>query len=170
MRSARRLCAACPRRDAGADQQHRAHTSASLNVNSSVGRGAAAVDLNTVPTAALDRIEVLRDGASAQYGSDAIAGVINLRLRQARSGGSVSVTHGFYDTDVVTSRDSHHVTGEPATTIDAWKGIGFGSDGYLTLSGQISIAPRPTGRTCRPQPRPSRPRGRPCGGASANLT
>jgi len=116
----------------------RAHTSASLNINSTVGRGAAAVDLNTIPTAALDRVEVLRDGASAQYGSDAIAGVINLRLRQASSGGSVSLTHGFYDTNVETSRDDRHVTGEPVTTLDAWKGLGFGSDGYLTLSGQIT--------------------------------
>ena len=65
----------------------RAHTSALLNINGSVGRGSAATDLNTIPTVALDRIEVLRDGASAQYGSDAIAGVVNLRLREARSGG-----------------------------------------------------------------------------------
>ena len=106
----------------------RGHSSASLNINSSVGRGAAAVDLNTIPTAALDRVEVLRDGASALYGSDAIAGVINLRLRQARTGGSLTVTHGIYDTDVNTSRDSRHVTGEPTSTIDAWKGIGFGSE------------------------------------------
>ena len=62
----------------------RAHPSALLNINGSVGRGAAAVDLNTIPVAALQSIEVLRDGASALYGSDAIAGVINLRLRQAR--------------------------------------------------------------------------------------
>jgi iron complex outermembrane receptor protein len=59
----------------------RGHTSAYLNTNGVVGRGSAAVDLNTVPTMALDRIEVLRGGASAQYGSDAIAGVVNLRLR-----------------------------------------------------------------------------------------
>ena len=51
----------------------RAHPSALLNINSSMGRGAAAVDLNTVPTAALESVEVLRDGASALYGSDAIA-------------------------------------------------------------------------------------------------
>jgi iron complex outermembrane receptor protein len=114
----------------------RAHPSASLNVNSSVGRGSAAVDLNTVPTAALDRIEVLRDGASAQYGSDAIAGVINLRLRQARSGGSVSVTHGLFDTNVHTAIDDRHVTGEPTTTVQGWQGLGFGSDGYLTVSGE----------------------------------
>ena len=90
----------------------RAHPAATLNTNGTVGRGSAAVDLNTVPTAALDRVEVLRDGASAQYGSDAIAGVINLRLRQARSGGGFSVTHGFYETDVDTARDSRHVSGE----------------------------------------------------------
>ena len=127
----------------------RAHPSASLNVNSSVGRGSAAVDLNTVPTAALDRIEVLRDGASAQYGSDAIAGVINLRLRQASSGGSISVTHGIYDTDVDTATDSRHVTGEPTTTIQGWKGFGFGSDGYLTLSGEFTHR-SPTGRSDAP--------------------
>lgn len=114
----------------------RAHPAATLNTNGTVGRGSAAVDLNTVPTAALDRVEVLRDGASAQYGSDAIAGVINLRLRQARSGGGISVTHGFYETDVDTARDSRHVSGEPVTTVQGWQGFGFGSDGYLTVSGE----------------------------------
>jgi iron complex outermembrane receptor protein len=134
----------------------RAHPSASLNINSSVGRGSSAVDLNTVPTDALDRVEVLRDGASALYGSDAIAGVINLRLRQARSGGSLSLTHGIYDTDVVTSRDSHHVTGEPVTTVDAWKGLGFGSDGYLTVSGQYLVR-QPTNRSDLPTPAAGKP-------------
>lgn len=127
----------------------RAHPSASLNVNSSVGRGSAAVDLNSVPTAALERIEVLRDGASAQYGSDAIAGVINLRLRQARSGGSVSMTHGIYDTDVDTATDHRHVSGEPTTTLQGWQGLGFGSDGYLTLSEEF-MHREPTGRSDAP--------------------
>ncbi len=127
----------------------RAHPSASLNINSSVGRGSSSVDLNTVPTAALDRVEVLRDGASALYGSDAIAGVINLRLRQARSGGSVTLTHGFYDTDVNTSRDSRHVTGEATTTLEGWKGLGFGSDGYVTISGEI-LHREPTNRSDAP--------------------
>ena len=81
----------------------RGHTSALLNTNGTVGRGSAAVDLNTIPTVALDRIEVLRDGASAQYGSDAIAGVVNLRLRKARSGGGAQVTYGLYDTEVKTA-------------------------------------------------------------------
>jgi iron complex outermembrane receptor protein len=59
----------------------RFHASALVNLNGSVGRGSAAVDLNAVPSFALNGAEVLRDGAAAQYGSDAIAGVINLPLR-----------------------------------------------------------------------------------------
>ena len=114
----------------------RAHTSALLNTNGSVGRGSAAVDLNTVPTVALDTIEVLRDGASAQYGSDAIAGVINLRLRQARSGGAATLNYGFYDTDVDTALGHRHVNGEHSFTASAWQGFGFGDDGYVTVSGE----------------------------------
>ena len=123
----------------------RGHTSSLLNTNGSVGRGSAAVDLNTVPTVALDRIEVLRDGASAQYGSDAIAGVVNLRLREARSGGGAQVTYGFYDTQVDTANNSRHVTGENAVTASAWQGIGFGRDGFLTVSGEYTKR-QPTNR------------------------
>ncbi|WP_267394486.1 TonB-dependent receptor [Sphingomonas sp. GC_Shp_1] len=116
----------------------RGHTSALLNVGGSVGRGSAAVDLNTIPATALDRIEVLRDGASAQYGSDAIAGVINLRLREARSGGGAQVTYGFYNTDIDTANGDRRTTGEPTTTVSAWQGLGFGRDGFLTLSGEYT--------------------------------
>ncbi len=123
----------------------RGHTSALLNTNGTVGRGSAAVDLNTIPTVALDRIEVLRDGASAQYGSDAIAGVVNLRLRQARAGGGAQVTYGFYDTDVQTANDRRHVTGENAVTASVWQGVGFGDDGYLTVSGEYTNR-QPTNR------------------------
>ena len=123
----------------------RGHTSALLNVNGSVGRGSAAVDLNTIPTVALDRIEVLRDGASAQYGSDAIAGVINLRLREAREGGGVSATYGIYATDVDPERGGRSVTGEPTLTVSGWQGIGFGNDGFLTLSGEY-VDRKPTSR------------------------
>ena len=70
----------------------RRHQSSLVNVNGSVGRGSAAVDLNAIPNVAIERVEVLRDGASALYGSDAIAGVINIRLREAREGGG---SHGF---------------------------------------------------------------------------
>ncbi len=123
----------------------RGHTSALLNTNGTVGRGSAAVDLNTIPTVALDRIEVLRDGASAQYGSDAIAGVVNLRLREARSGGGAQVNYGFYDTQVDTANNRRHVTGEHAVTASAWQGIGFGSDGFLTVSGEY-MKRQPTNR------------------------
>ncbi|MBK1895216.1 TonB-dependent receptor plug domain-containing protein [Chryseobacterium paridis] len=60
----------------------RRHTSALVNVNGTPGRGTVGTDLNAVPSFAINRIEVLRDGASAQYGSDAIAGVINLGLKR----------------------------------------------------------------------------------------
>ncbi len=64
----------------------RQHTTALVNVNSTVGRGSVGYDLNAIPAAAVERIEVLRDGAAAQYGSDAIAGVINLALKRNDSG------------------------------------------------------------------------------------
>src|SRR5690606_26615415 len=59
----------------------RRHVSALLNVNGSIGRGSSAVDLNAIPVSAISRVEVLRDGGSAQYGSDAIAGVVNIVLK-----------------------------------------------------------------------------------------
>ncbi|MBN8808390.1 MAG: TonB-dependent receptor [Sphingomonas sp.] len=75
----------------------RRHQAALINLNGSVGRGATQVDLNEIPPIAIDRVEVLRDGASSQYGSDAIAGVINIQLSKA-VGVSGSVTYGKYDT------------------------------------------------------------------------
>ncbi|EZP52230.1 TonB-dependent receptor plug domain-containing protein [Sphingomonas sp. RIT328] len=123
----------------------RGHASSLVNTNGSIGRGSAAVDLNTVPTAALDRIEVLRDGASAQYGSDAIAGVVNLRLREARSGGGASVTYGFYDTQIDTANNRRNVKGEHAVTASGWQGIGFGDDGFITVSGEYTKR-QPTNR------------------------
>src|SRR5438093_5144927 len=59
----------------------RRHASALVNVNNTVGRGSAGADLNTIPASAIDSVELLRDGAAAQYGSDAIAGVLNLVLK-----------------------------------------------------------------------------------------
>jgi iron complex outermembrane recepter protein len=61
----------------------RRHGSALINVNGSIGRGSGMVDLNAIPASAIERIEILRDGAAAQYGSDAIAGVINIILKEA---------------------------------------------------------------------------------------
>ena len=123
----------------------RGHPSALLNVNGSVGRGSAAVDLNTIPTQALESIEVLRDGASALYGSDAIAGVVNLRLRQQRSGGGASVTFGGYDTEIDTARDHRHVTDGGTTTASVWQNVPIGSEGYLDLTGEF-VNRNPTSR------------------------
>ncbi len=61
----------------------RLHTSALVHLNNSIGRGSQAVDLQTLPVAAVEKVEVLRDGAAAQYGSDAIAGIINIVLKSA---------------------------------------------------------------------------------------
>jgi len=76
----------------------RRHVSALLNINGTIGRGSAAVDMNLIPTLAIERIEVLRDGASSQYGSDAIAGVINVRLKRADNGGRATASYGKYIT------------------------------------------------------------------------
>jgi iron complex outermembrane receptor protein len=59
----------------------RRHTSALVHVNNSIGRGSTGVDLNAIPASAIEKVEILRDGAAAQYGSDAISGVINLGLK-----------------------------------------------------------------------------------------
>ncbi|OAX57737.1 TonB-dependent receptor plug domain-containing protein [Xanthomonas graminis] len=106
----------------------RRHTSAQINVNGSIGRGASAVDINAIPIAAIERVEVLRDGASAQYGSDAIAGVINIVLKGASEGGSLAINHGQYS------------AGDGAKSqLSGDTGIGFGDGrGSLHVAGQIS--------------------------------
>jgi len=86
----------------------RRHTAALLNINGTVGRGSAAVDMNSIPALAIERIEVLRDGASSQYGSDAIAGVINIRLKTASDSGKAVASFGKY---VTTLDDVQRVTG-----------------------------------------------------------
>ncbi len=83
----------------------RRHVTALLNVNGSVGRGAAAVDLNAIPALAIERIEVLRDGASSQYGSDAIAGVINVQLKKGANGGKAQMSYGKYLTQLTNVRE-----------------------------------------------------------------
>ena len=72
----------------------RRHKSALLHVNTSVGRGTAGTDFNAIPSSAIERIEVLRDGAAAQYGSDAIAGVINIVLKDDVDTGDADIYWG----------------------------------------------------------------------------
>ncbi len=72
----------------------RRHTSAVVNLESKIGKGTTPVDFNSIPLNAIKRIEVLRDGAGAQYGSDAIAGVINIILDDATTGSEASISYG----------------------------------------------------------------------------
>ncbi|HVY88512.1 MAG TPA: TonB-dependent receptor, partial [Hyphomonadaceae bacterium] len=135
----------------------RRHATALVNLNGSVGRGSAAADLNAIPTSAIGSIEVLRDGASAQYGSDAIAGVINLRLREAHEGGGLTFTYGERDTDVEakqvappanatwTVNSKRHVNDGETATAGAWAGFSLGENGFLTLSAELK-AQDPTSR------------------------
>lgn len=78
----------------------RRHQSSLVNVFGTRGRGNSGTDLNAIPVSAIKRIEVLRDGSSAQYGSDAIAGVINIVLKGKTDGLSGGITYGTYSTAI----------------------------------------------------------------------
>ncbi len=103
----------------------RRHNSALLHVNVSVGRGTAGTDMNAIPLAAIERIEVLRDGAAAQYGSDAIAGVINIVLKN---------TPG---TELETSWGRTYAGDGATYTFSAHHGFAFGEGGFLNLTYQL---------------------------------
>ncbi|HEX8569385.1 MAG TPA: TonB-dependent receptor [Caulobacteraceae bacterium] len=138
----------------------RRHASALVNVNGSIGRGSAAVDLNAIPVAAIERVEVLREGASAQYGSDAIAGVINLRLREAREGGSATLQLGQYYTHPETARipQGRDERDGRTVTVSGWQGLPLGAEGFLTVSAEY-LDREPTSRgdlDPRLAPRPAR--------------
>jgi len=77
----------------------RRHTSSLINVFGTRGRGNTGTDLNAIPATAIKRIEILRDGAAAQYGSDAIAGVINIVLKDNTDKFSGSISYGTYNTN-----------------------------------------------------------------------
>ena len=73
----------------------RRHPGALVHVNGSIGRGSTGVDLNAIPASAIQRIEILRDGAAAQYGSDAIAGVINIVLKSGQNPTTLTAKAGM---------------------------------------------------------------------------
>jgi iron complex outermembrane receptor protein len=102
----------------------RRHTTGNLAVDGgSPYQGSATTDLSFIPVGAIDHIEVLQDGAAAQYGSDAIAGVVNIILKDADHGGSISATGGQY------------YEGDGAT--GAWslnKGFGIGDKGFADVT------------------------------------
>jgi iron complex outermembrane receptor protein len=90
------------------------------------GNGAHAPDVGMIPSIALKRVEVLRDGAAAQYGSDAIAGVINFVTKDASDGGVVEVKYG------------QHYEGESSMQLAINKGLELGDDGFLNFSLEYS--------------------------------
>ena len=73
----------------------RKNLSSLVYVQTSPGRGETGSDISAIPTDAIERVEILRDGASAQYGSDAIAGVMNIILKKSTNGGSVTARSGL---------------------------------------------------------------------------
>jgi iron complex outermembrane receptor protein len=101
----------------------RRHQASLIHINTSVGRGTAGTDMNAIPAASIKRIEVLRDGAAAQYGSDAIAGVINIILKDADQGGRAYLSYGEYDED----------DGE-TYNLDLNGGVPLGDGGFLNMT------------------------------------
>ena len=104
----------------------RRHKSSLVNTLQTAGNGAAGTDLNAIPTAAIEQIEVLRNGASAQYGSDAIAGVINVQLKEDTDQLTTSVTTGIRE-----EGDGELVQ------VEANYGFGLGEDGFVNVTGLL---------------------------------
>ncbi|HSQ31951.1 MAG TPA: TonB-dependent receptor, partial [Gemmatimonadaceae bacterium] len=117
----------------------RRHLSAVVNINGFVGRGSEAVDLNAIPASMIDHIEILRDGAAAQYGSDAIAGVINIVLK-SNAPGDITAQVGEYNTKQPPAgnwkSDVTHHDGK-LFAMNADRGWGFGQNGYVFIGGEI---------------------------------
>jgi iron complex outermembrane receptor protein len=110
----------------------RRHASSLINLFGSRGRGNTGTDLDAIPVSAIERIEVLRDGASAQYGSDAIAGVINIVLKSNVDEFAGSVSTGAHAAKLRTDRS---FDGEEVA-LGGNYGIRVGDDGYLNMTAE----------------------------------
>jgi iron complex outermembrane receptor protein len=125
----------------------RRHSTAFVSVFGTRGRGNSGVDLSSIPTAAIDRIEILRDGASAQYGSDAIAGVMNIVLKKNVGVFTANIGYsGYYDPAFNTSKSvlaAYYPHGSTidgnGITIDANYGLPIGKNGgFISLTGDYA--------------------------------
>ncbi len=115
----------------------RRHKSSLVNVNGTVGTGSVATDLNAIPASSIARIEILRDGAAAQYGSDAVAGVINLVLKKATNELTLNVNSGANFSQHSEKYDEGGVDGEKFQ-IDANYGLDLGKNGgYINFTGSL---------------------------------
>lgn len=101
----------------------RRHSQAQINIQQTVGRGSSGTDINSIPTSAIERIEVLRDGAAAQYGSDAIAGVINIILKSQTETTDLGLHWG-------TTKENDG----DSTTLSANTGFEIGNGGFVNLT------------------------------------
>lgn len=104
----------------------RLHSSALLHVNDTIGRGTSGVNLNTIAVASIDHIEILRDGAAAQYGSDAIAGVINIILKNGEYANAVSSKVG-----------ANLDGGGESVQADLFTSIPLEYDGYVNITADV---------------------------------
>lgn len=123
----------------------RRYTSALVNVNGTIGRGSTGVDLNAIPSSAIERIEILRDGAAAQYGSDAIAGVINIILKTdptTEIGGQIGSSYtklkpknANFAPNLAKLEDDRLTDGD-VVEWDVNTGLNFSGGGFVHLTGQ----------------------------------
>jgi iron complex outermembrane receptor protein len=105
----------------------RRHSTATISLNPGPQQGSTGVDVDLIPVSAVDHVEILRDGAAAQYGSDAIAGVINIILKSDTKGGSIETSTGqTYQGDGLHQDESAHY------------GLALGAGGFLDLSAEVS--------------------------------
>jgi iron complex outermembrane recepter protein len=138
----------------------RRHQSALVHLNGSVGRGSTGVDLNAIPMSAIDHIEILRDGAAAQYGSDAIAGVINIVLtggvKRPDVTSNFGLSKGSFTGNKCTSTGQACVPGNEIDFSDGGLFDVGGSWGFAAARGSVTIASeyRSHNRTNRASPDP----------------
>ncbi len=124
----------------------RRHQSALVNVNGTVNRGQVGTDMSAIPATAIERIEILRDGAAAQYGSDAIAGVINIVLKKNTGLLEASVSGGQNMTNYPKNYALYKINGKAddpnvkvndGGTVQASVGYGFPIGmGHLNITGE----------------------------------
>ena len=110
----------------------RYHNTSVINIDAKIGRGTTPVDLNTLPLNAIGRVEILRDGAGAQYGSDAIAGVVAFQLDRA-AGTTADVTYGLNITDPAAINQT--LTDGQTLDVQLKHGTKLGDGGFLVVGG-----------------------------------
>lgn len=114
----------------------RRHSSSLIHVTGGTANGSSGTDMNAIPSFALSKIEVLRDGASAQYGSDAIAGVVNLEMKRNTDGLSGQISYGGHLTDKANDQQGYWDGNQ--VDVDLNYGLKLGNKGgFINLTGSF---------------------------------